>query len=105
ILTLCEARGLPSRMLHWHYRSRHPSLIEVSNAEFYRSSLFLPPAPTVDRDTQGLLLNSVRGAYDRGGKRTNAIEAQAVVEAVAAHAAEHPDHSLGVVTFSTAQRD
>ncbi|RYG77436.1 MAG: DUF3320 domain-containing protein, partial [Alphaproteobacteria bacterium] len=25
ILTLCEARGLPSRMLEWHYRSRDPS--------------------------------------------------------------------------------
>jgi very-short-patch-repair endonuclease len=105
ILTLCEARGLPSRMLRWHYRSRHPSLIEVSNAEFYRSSLFLPPAPTVDRGAQGLLLHRVSGAYDRGGKRTNAIEAQAIVDAAVTHAAEHPDQSLGVVTFSTAQRD
>jgi len=34
ILSLCEARGLVSQMLRWHYRSRHPSLIEVSNAEF-----------------------------------------------------------------------
>ena len=105
ILTLCEARGLPSKMLRWHYRSRHPSLIEVSNAEFYGSSLFLPPAPTVDRGTQGLLLHRVLGAYDRGGKRTNAIEAQAIVEGVVSHAAEHPGDSLGIVTFSTAQRD
>jgi very-short-patch-repair endonuclease len=105
ILTLCEARGLPPRMLRWHYRSRHPSLIEVSNAEFYGSSLFLPPAPTVDRGTQGLLLRRVSGAYDRGGKRTNAVEAQAIVDAIAMHAAQHSDQSLGVVTFSTAQRD
>ncbi len=92
-------------MLRWHYRSRHPSLIEVSNAEFYGSSLFLPPAPTVDRDRQGLLLRRVPGAYDRGGKRTNAIEAQAIVEGVASHAAERPGDLLGIVTFSTAQRD
>ena len=44
ILALCEARGLNSAMLRWHYRSRHPSLIEVSNAEFYKR-LIMPPAP------------------------------------------------------------
>ena len=29
VLTLCTARGMPDRTLSWHYRSRHPSLIEV----------------------------------------------------------------------------
>lgn len=47
VLTLCEARGLGSRMLNWHYRSRHPSLIEVSNELFYQDQgglvLFRPP--------------------------------------------------------------
>jgi very-short-patch-repair endonuclease len=92
-------------MLRWHYRSRHPSLIEVSNAEFYGSNLFLPPAPTVERTTQGFQISRIGGAYDRGGKRTNAIEAQSIVDAVATHAMEQPDQSLGVVTFSTVQRD
>src|SRR5262249_12648557 len=81
------------------------SLIEVSNVEFYGSSLFLAPAPTIERDKQGLVLHRVQGAYDRGGKRTNAIEAQQIVEAVTTHAAEDPNHSIGVVTFSMAQRD
>jgi hypothetical protein len=105
ILTLCEARGLPDKMLRWHYRSRHHSLIEVSNAEFYESNLFLPPAPSASRAAEGLVLCRVQGAYDRGGKRTNAVEAQAIVEAVASHAAETPEMTVGVVTFSTAQRD
>jgi hypothetical protein len=105
ILTLAEARGVASRMLRWHYRSRHPSLIEVSNAEFYESNLFLPPSPSTDRSAEGLVLRRVIGAYDRGGKRTNAIEAQAIVDAMARHAAEEPARSLGVVSFSTAQRD
>ena len=48
ILALCEARGLNSAMLRWHYRSRHPSLIEVSNAEFYKR-LIMPPAPVTGR--------------------------------------------------------
>ena len=54
ILSLCEARGLESQMLRWHYRSRHPSLIEVSNAEFYHR-LVMPPAPVTERAAKGLI--------------------------------------------------
>jgi transposase-like protein len=104
ILALSEARGLNSCMLRWHYRSRHPSLIEVSNAEFYKQ-LIMPPAPKTDRTSEGLLLRRIAGAYDRGGKRTNLIEAEAVVNAVVSHARSGAGLSLGVVTFSTAQRD
>jgi hypothetical protein len=104
ILALCEARGVKSAMLRWHYRSRHPSLIEVSNAEFYRR-LIMPPAPLTERGSEGLVLRRVAGAYDRGGKRNNLIEAEAVANAVAAHARISPNLSLGVVTFSSAQRD
>jgi very-short-patch-repair endonuclease len=104
ILSLCEARGVKSAMLRWHYRSRHPSLIEVSNAEFYRR-LIMPPAPVAERGSEGLILRRVAGAYDRGGKRNNLIEAEAVANAVAAHARTSPDVSLGVATFSSAQRD
>jgi superfamily I DNA and/or RNA helicase len=103
ILSLCEARGLESQMLRWHYRSRHPSLIEVSNAEFYHR--LVPPAPVTERAAKGLILRRVQGAYDRGGKRTNEIEAQAIADAVASHARHAAGHSLGIVTFSTAQRD
>ena len=105
ILTLCEARGIGARRLRWHYRSRHPSLIEVSNEEFYDGDLVVPPSPHADRSKEGMMLRRVAGVYDRGGKRTNAIEAQAVVAAVAEHAAQRPGQSLGIVTFSTSQRD
>ena len=104
ILALCEARGLNTSMLRWHYRSRHPSLIAVSNAEFYKH-LIMPPATRTDRTSEGLILRRVAGAYDRGGKRTNLIEAEAVVNAVVSHARSGTGLSLGVVTFSTAQRD
>ena len=65
----------------------------------------MPPAPSVERGSEGLILRRVAGAYDRGGKRINAIEAQAVVGAVVEHARTTPHLSLGVVTFSTVQRD
>jgi superfamily I DNA and/or RNA helicase len=105
VLTLCEARGVNTKMLRWHYRSRHPSLIEVSNEVFYGRSLFLPPSPVNGRDGEGFVLKRVLGAYDRGGKRTNEIEAKAILEALIDHAGRNPDKSAGIVTFSTAQRD
>jgi len=105
ILSACEARGMPTRMLQWHYRSRHPSLIAVSNDEFYENRLFLPPSPTILREEVGLISRRVAGSYDRGGKRNNEIEARSVVDAASAHARKTPELSLGIVTFSVSQRD
>ncbi|MEJ1968693.1 MAG: AAA domain-containing protein [Rhizomicrobium sp.] len=45
ILELCLAKGAPYRLLNWHYRSKHQSLIAVSNREFYESRLFIIPQP------------------------------------------------------------
>lgn len=106
ILGLCEAQGLPNRMLRWHYRSRHESLIAVSNRQFYNDRLFIVPSPMIAGGPLGLKFRYVaNGCYDRGGSRTNRNEAIAVAEAVMQHAREHPNLSLGVATFSTAQRD
>ncbi len=111
ILTLCEARGISSRMLEWHYRSRDPSLIRVSNEEFYDGRLILPPSPLELDDSYGLSFERVpgvfatRGSGGAGRPGTNRIEAEHVVGAVAAHAREWPGMSLGVVTFSKAQAD
>jgi hypothetical protein len=66
ILSLCEARGLNSRMLQWHYRSRDPSLIRVSNREFYGDGLILPPSPLQADPAYGLCFTRVEGVYDRG---------------------------------------
>ncbi len=105
ILTLCEARGLGSRMLNWHYRSRDPSLIAVSNREFYESGLILPPSPLQKDPAYGLCFRRVDGVYDKGGKRDNRKEGEAIVARIAEHARNDPSLSLGVVTFSFAQRN
>ena len=105
ILSLCEARGMRQRMLEWHYRSRDPSLIRVSNEKFYGNSLILPPSPLAHDENYGLKFRRIEGFYTRGGKRTNRPEAQAVVKAVAQHAQEWPTYSLGVVAFSKTQAD
>jgi very-short-patch-repair endonuclease len=106
ILTLARARGMPERMLRWHYRSRHPSLIALSNYACYADSLLLPPSPHLSNDGLGLtLVRTPPGHYDRGGTGRNQAEAQVVTEYVERHLREHPDLSLGIACFSVAQRD
>lgn len=105
ILGLCKARGLPDRMLEWHYRSRHQSLIAVSNREFYENRLKIVPSPFTSEAGVGLRFHHLPDAvYDRGGKRINLTEAKTVAQAVIAHAQASPELSLGVVAFSTQQR-
>ncbi|MGY3230984.1 very-short-patch-repair endonuclease [Luteibacter sp. HA06] len=105
ILGLFTARGLPMRMLRWHYRSRHQSLIAVSNKQFYESKLFIVPSPYTVEGGRGLVFNHVRdGVFDTGGKRVNAVEAKRVAEAIVHHARTSPKRSLGVAAFSASQR-
>ena len=106
ILTLARARGMPERMLRWHYRSRHPSLIALSNHACYAGSLLLPPSPHLSNDGLGLaIVRTPPGQYDRGGTGRNRAEARVVAEYVDRHVREHPEFSLGVARFSVAQRD
>lgn len=105
ILELCLAKGVPHRMLSWHYRSKHQSLIAVSNREFYENKLFIVPSPYDAVAGMGLKFNLMKDtAYDRGGTRTNPKEAKAIAEAVIHHARTSPEQTLGVATFSVAQR-
>ena len=104
ILGLFSAQNAPERMLRWHYRSRHPSLIAVSNYVFYKNRLIIFPSPDAAREKVGLVYHYLPDtAYDRGGSRTNLKEAQIVAEKVMEHAHSRPDLTLGVATFSTAQ--
>jgi very-short-patch-repair endonuclease/DNA polymerase III delta prime subunit len=106
ILSLCVARGLPQRMLRWHYRSKHQSLIAVSNKQFYDSKLFIVPSPYDAASGMGLKFNYIsNGVFDRGGASVNKIEAVAVAKAVIKHAKEKPQYSLGVGTFSIKQKE
>lgn len=106
ILSMFKAKGAQERYLSWHYRSRHESLIAVSNVEFYDRKLVVFPAPGTRKYATGLKLQHIPNAiYDRGRTRTNLLEAKAVAAAVLEHARKRPALSLGVVAFSVAQRD
>ncbi len=106
VLGLCCARGLPQTMLRWHYRSRHHSLIAVSNQEFYDNRLFIVPSPHSRSPHLGLRAHHLPdGVFDSGASRTNRVEARAISRAVAEHARNSPELSLGVGAFSIQQRD
>lgn len=105
ILGLCRARGLPEKMLRWHYRSRHHSLIAVSNHEFYEDGLFIVPSPYSVAAELGLVFRHVpEGVFDSGGSGTNRVEAKAICRAVVEHARSKPNLSLGVAAFSVRQQ-
>ncbi|WP_024794789.1 DUF3320 domain-containing protein [Tomitella biformata] len=99
------AGGLTSLPLNWHYRSRHEDLITYSNYRFYDGKLFTFPSAVYEASDLGVKLFTVDGVYKRGGTRDNPIEAAKVVERVLYFATNHPELSIGVVTFSTAQAD
>lgn len=105
ILSLCCARGVPETMLRWHYRSKHHSLIAVSNHEFYDDGLFIVPSPHADPAHMGVQFTFVSGGiFDSGKSNTNRIEAKKIGEAVVEHARKTPQFTLGVAAFSVSQR-
>ena len=106
ILDLFRSRGAPEQMLQFHYRSRHESLIAVSNKEFYDNNLNVFPSPDAGREDTGLVFNHLPDTtYDRGGSRKNKGEAEVVAQRVMEHARTEPEMSLGVATFSSAQQE
>ncbi|MEN4887245.1 DUF3320 domain-containing protein [Enterobacter ludwigii] len=105
ILGLFVARGLPQRMLRWHYRSRHQSLIAVSNSQFYENKLFIVPSPYTEEAGMGLRFHYVEnGIFESGAGNANPIEAKRIATAILEHVQQYPELSLGVATFSVSQR-
>ena len=105
LLEVCHS-FLDSIKLKWHYRSRYEDLINFSNKHIYKNDLItFPAAKSGEVDTGLEFIYVEEGIYDRGGKRTNPIEASKVVELIINHIDNHSERSLGVVSFSIVQRD
>ena len=111
LLTAAERASFPTRMLEYHYRSRHPALIEASNRLFYRNRLRLVPSP-LPAEYYGVKFHAASGLYDPTS-RVNLEEATQVVEAVRrcirdaknkpVTAREWPK-SIGIITMNEPQR-
>lgn len=105
ILDDCLALGMPQAYLHWHYRSRHESLIAFSNREFYENSMFTFPSAN-DREKKVRLIQT-EGFFDRGKGRVNEGEAKAIVSEIRKRYedSERKEQTIGVVTFNIAQQN
>ncbi|HVT04157.1 MAG TPA: DUF3320 domain-containing protein, partial [Thermoanaerobaculia bacterium] len=105
ILHQC-ARSYPSKRLNWHYRSRHESLIAISNLHFYENGLRIYPSAIADSEDLGLhFRHDPSSVYDRGKSATNQLEAKAVASAAVDHYRNWGHRkSLGVGTFNIKQQ-
>ncbi|NKC16739.1 MAG: DUF4011 domain-containing protein [Gammaproteobacteria bacterium] len=93
----------PNEMLRWHYRSRHPKLIEFSNHHFYGGQLMLFPSPVADTGAMGVRFHFVEGGVFSAQR--NEAEAEAIVHAAVAHLRRRPGESIGIAAMNIKQRD
>ena len=105
ILDMALRAFRPTRTLRWHYRSRHSSLIEFSNRQFYEDKLVVFPAADEASDDDGVHFHHVPdGRYQAS---INAVEARMLVE----HAIQfmslerNRGLSMAVVAMNVQQRD
>lgn len=111
ILEEALAKQLPQQMLGWHYRSRHDSLIDFSNRQYYEGRLHVFPAARARVEDLGIKWHPVpEGIYQpKTSGKTAAInprEAEVLVaELVKALRRYAPgERTFGVVTFSVVQQ-
>jgi superfamily I DNA and/or RNA helicase/very-short-patch-repair endonuclease len=105
VLNICK-RSFPYKTLRWHYRSRHESLIAVSNNEFYGNHLYVYPSPLHEDKNTGLQFRHVRNSvYERGKTGVNREEARVVAQEVMRHFIQFPDKTLMVGTFNVKQQE
>ena len=104
ILEDCRTLEIPSLQLNWHYRSRHESLIAFSNNEYYDGKLIT--FPSVDDKQTKVKFVPVEGVYDKGGRRSNRAEAEAIVKEVERRlTSDSNTQSIGIIAFSVVQQN
>ena len=106
ILHLCK-NTTETRMLKWHYRSRHDSLITVSNNEFYDNKLYVFPSPMIYDEDLGLKFEyDPTTEYQRGSGKNNIKEAENLIEYAFNLIRKYGNtRSIGVATFNIPQRN
>lgn len=105
LLQLFVESGAPILSLSHHYRSQHHSLFSISNQIFYQNQYMTLPAASTLPQVEGMSLVQVDSSDDQTGTKRNLDEAKAIAQAVIQHIQTRPNQSLGVVAFSSLQRD
>lgn len=102
ILDLANSRIGKRRQLSWHYRSRHESLIQFSNRQFYDRRLVVFPSPSTDDPLLGVKHVYVKGTYEAS---INQAEAEAVIRDAIGLMIAHPECSMGIATMNIKQTE
>lgn len=102
ILDLANSRIGTRRQLNWHYRSRHESLIQFSNRQFYDRRLVVFPSPTTDDPLLGVKHFYVKGTYEAS---INQEEAEAIIRDAIGLMIAHPERSMGIATMNIKQTE
>lgn len=90
------------KRLQWHYRSRHESLINYSNLNFYDGELKIFPSPLPQGSETGIVRHYIdQGYYE---KQLNPKEAEVMIEKACKHLRESQE-SLGLVTMNKKQSE
>ncbi len=89
--------------LSWHYRSEHEELIAYSNHAFYNGLMRTCPncKPYNAEAAPAISWYSANGYWI---DRSNEVEADYVVDYIRTHLSEHPNASIGVITFNAEQK-
>lgn len=106
ILDLFVTKNAKQTMLQWHYRSKHESLIAVSNKHFYEDKLINLPSAFAQSEELGLQFRYLPETNYAAGK--NEKEAEHIIKALLEHSKAFPkpdDCSIGIVAFGTKQKD
>lgn len=93
--------GIPTILLPFHYRSRHPALMAMAATKYYRGRVTLCPSP-MESEWFGTAVKQVPGVFDRT-RIENRIEAEAVVDEIVRHVESGNGASVGVAAMNWAQ--
>lgn len=102
LLELAIDLNFDNYFLDFHYRSRHPQLIDFSNAAFYQQRL--QPMPGI-RDYRPIQFVAVEGIYHAG---CNPLEAEALLDLLQREVQPNEQGqwpSVGIATFNLRQRN
>lgn len=100
ILDIADSRLRHKRMLTWHYRAKHESLINFSNRNFYDNKLIVFPSSDGRSSDYGIKFHYINGVYKNG---LNEEEADALISSLPEIIKENRDKSIGIVAINQKQ--
>lgn len=97
----CISIGLPSFHLSFHYRSKHESLIQFSNNNFYQGGLYTFPSA----DNLHCHISFKYVDVDKKANKLTKEEIECIVDTFKETAFKNKGKSIGVIVFNSKQQE